>query len=129
MAQREVILITGANTGIGFQIVRALCSSDKAYDILLGGRSPTKVQEAIKSAMAEFPSSGSKLFQLQVDIEYDDAITHAFGEVQSKFGRVDALINNAGIQNFQLINGSLRKLIKNHGQQARRLTNSSLQDE
>nr|ANM86323.1 putative short-chain dehydrogenase/reductase [Cladonia uncialis subsp. uncialis]AUW31044.1 putative short-chain dehydrogenase/reductase [Cladonia uncialis subsp. uncialis] len=98
MAQREIILITGANTGIGFQIVRALCSSDKAYDILIGGRSPVKVQEAIKSATAEFPSSSSKLFPLQVDIEYDDAINRAFGEVQSKFGRVDALINNAGAQ-------------------------------
>ena len=112
MAQREIILITGANTGIGFQIVRALCSSDKAYDILIGGRSPVKVQEAIKSATAEFPSSSSKLFPLQVDIEYDDAINRAFGEVQSKFGRVDALINNAGIQSFRLINAPLRKLIR-----------------
>ena len=62
--------------------------------------------------MAEFPSSGSKLFPLQVDIEYDDAINRAFGEVQSKFGRVDALINNAGIQSVRLINGPLRKLIR-----------------
>ena len=97
MAQQEVILITGANTGIGFQIVRALCGSDRAYDIILGGRSLAKVQEAISSAVAEFPSSRSKLSPLQVDIEHDDSIKKAFDEVQSKFGRLDALVNNAGV--------------------------------
>lgn len=96
MAQREIILITGANTGIGFQIVRALCKSDKAYDIILGGRSIAKVEDAIKSAQAEFPSSHSRLSSVQVDIEYDDSIQKAFEEVQSKFGKIDALINNAG---------------------------------
>lgn len=97
MAQREVILITGANTGIGFQIVRALCGSDRAYDIILGSRSLAKVEEAISSAVAEFPSSRSILFPLQVDIEHDDSIKKAFDEVQSKFGRLDALVNNAGV--------------------------------
>ncbi|KAI4160834.1 MAG: hypothetical protein LQ342_005359 [Letrouitia transgressa] len=98
MAQQEIVLITGANTGIGFQIVRALYSSDQAYDIILGGRSLAKVQEAISSAAAEFPSSLSKLLPLQVDIEHDDSIQKAFEEVQSKWGRLDALVNNAGAQ-------------------------------
>ena len=97
MAQREVTLITGANTGIGFQIVRALCGSDRAYDIILAGRSLAKVQEAISSATAEIPSSRSRLFPVQVDIERDDSIKGAFEVVQSKFGRLDALINNAGV--------------------------------
>lgn len=103
MAQQEIVLITGANTGIGFQIVRALYSSDQAYDIILGGRSLAKVQEAISSAAAEFPSSLSKLLPLQVDIEHDDSIQKAFEEVQSKWGRLDALVNNAGIQSQSMI--------------------------
>lgn len=94
---REVILITGANTGIGFEVVRALCNSEKSYEIILAGRSLAKVQEAISSAVAEFPSSSSKLSSLQVDVEYDSSIKNAFDEVQSKFGRVDSLINNAGM--------------------------------
>ena len=97
MAQPEVILITGANTGIGFQIVKSLCASHKAYDIILGGRSLSKVDKAISSARAEFPSSRSKLSPLQVDIEHDDSIKKAFDQVQSKFGRLDALVNNAGM--------------------------------
>ncbi|KAK9368813.1 hypothetical protein V1509DRAFT_621525 [Lipomyces kononenkoae] len=94
----KIVLITGANTGIGFQIVRALCSSERAYDILVGGRSLSKAQDAINSIKEEFPSSSSKLFPIQVDIEQDHSIQHAFNEVQSKFGRLDALVNNAGAQ-------------------------------
>lgn len=96
MASR-VVLITGANTGIGFQIVRALCSSDEAYNIIVGGRSLSKAQDAISSAVNEFPSSRSKLFPIQVDIEQDDSIKNAFNEVQSQFGKLDALVNNAGM--------------------------------
>ncbi|KAG8883643.1 hypothetical protein FRB97_006132 [Tulasnella sp. 331] len=84
MAQQEVILITGGNTGLGFQIVRALCNSDKPYHIILGGRSLSKVQDAIRSVEGEFPSSVSKLFPLQVDIEHDDSIQNAFEEIQFK---------------------------------------------
>lgn len=91
-------MITGANTGIGFQIVRSLCNSDQAYDIIVGGRSLSKAEDAISSAVKEFPSSRSKLFPIQVDIEQDDSIKHAFNEVQSKFGKLDALVNNAGAQ-------------------------------
>ena len=96
MASRELILITGANTGLGFEIIKAIYGSNKAYDLILSGRSMSKVKEAIKSAEAEFPLSASKLFPLQVDIEKDDSIHAAFEEVEAKFGRVDALINNAG---------------------------------
>ena len=97
MDSNEVVLVTGANTGLGFQIVRALCSSSKGYDILLAGRSMDKAKQAVKSAEEEFPSSRSRLWPIQVDIEYDDSIQKAFEEVQTKFGRLDALVNNAGV--------------------------------
>jgi NAD(P)-dependent dehydrogenase (short-subunit alcohol dehydrogenase family) len=97
MNSQEVILVTGANTGLGYQIIRALYGSEKSYNILLAGRSLMKAQEAIKSIEKEFPSSHSKLHPIQVDIKDDDSIQKAFDEVQTKFGRLDALINNAGM--------------------------------
>ena len=97
MSSQEIILVTGANTGLGFQIIRALCSSDKPYHILLGGRSLPKVHEAIRAATREFPSTRSKLSPLQVDIEDDDSIQKAFEDIQSEFGGIDVLINNAGL--------------------------------
>lgn len=95
MAQ-EIVLVTGANTGLGFEIIKAFCSSDKSYNIILGGRSIEKVRKAVDTAKNEFLASHSTISSLQVDIEDDDSIQKAFEEVQSKFGRIDALINNAG---------------------------------
>lgn len=96
MAASKVVLITGANTGIGYQIVRGLCGSDKSYNIILAGRSIDKVQNALASAQQEFPSTSSQLYALQVDIEHDDSIMAALETVKSKFDRLDALVNNAG---------------------------------
>ncbi|RDA84974.1 hypothetical protein CP532_3897 [Ophiocordyceps camponoti-leonardi (nom. inval.)] len=96
MADRKVVLITGANTGLGYQMVRALCGSDKAYEILVGGRSMEKAKKAVEDAVAEFPSSKSRVSAIQVDVESDDSIQAAFDKVKSDHGRLDALVNNAG---------------------------------
>ncbi|KAL4864048.1 hypothetical protein BDV12DRAFT_189219 [Aspergillus spectabilis] len=93
-----IVLITGANTGIGFQVVRALSSSSKAYHILVGARSPAKADDAIKAIKEEFPDSSSTLEPVIVDIEQDDSIQYVFKQVSSTHGRLDILINNAGAQ-------------------------------
>lgn len=97
MHPQEVVLVTGANTGLGFQIIRALYGSNKEYSILLAGRSVIKAQQAVRSAEEEYPSSRSKLWPIQVDIEDDESIQRAFDDVKAKFGRLDVLVNNAGL--------------------------------
>ncbi|EDO04659.1 hypothetical protein SS1G_07142 [Sclerotinia sclerotiorum 1980 UF-70] len=96
--QREVILITGANTGLGFEIVKSIYASERAYDIILGGRSLAKIEDAIDCVTKEMKELNSKLYPLVVDIEHDDAIARAFEEVKEKFGKLDVLVNNAGAQ-------------------------------
>ena len=96
MDQKTIVLVTGANTGLGFEMVRALCSSDKAYEILVGGRSLVKAEEAANAVMKEFSSTGSTVWPMQIDIEDDESIQAIFDEVQTRFGRLDALVNNAG---------------------------------
>lgn len=96
MASSEILLITGANTGLGFETVRSLCQSSKAYTILLGGRSLEKARAAVESVRAEFPQSASTVQAIQIDIEDDDSISKAHEQVEQQHGRLDILINNAG---------------------------------
>jgi NAD(P)-dependent dehydrogenase (short-subunit alcohol dehydrogenase family) len=86
MSTKSTVLVTGANTGLGFEIVLALCGSEKSYEILLGGRSLEKAQAAVKRAQVEFPKSTSTLSAVQIDLEDDDSITRCFEEASSKFG-------------------------------------------
>lgn len=93
---RPVVLITGANTGLGFEIVKALCQSPKAYTVLLGGRDLAKAKAAAQEARSEFPNTPSTVTTLQVDIEDDDSILQAFERVSTEYGKLDVLVNNAG---------------------------------
>ncbi|EEA20584.1 hypothetical protein TMatcc_000574 [Talaromyces marneffei ATCC 18224] len=95
------VFITGANTGIGFQIVRALYGSSKeSYQILLGSRSLSNAHNAIEAVKSEFPSSPtSSLTPIQIDIEDDDSIAAAYNAISTQLdGKLDVLINNAGAQ-------------------------------
>ncbi|KFY21021.1 hypothetical protein V491_03229 [Pseudogymnoascus sp. VKM F-3775] len=96
MSSSPITLITGANTGIGFETIKALLGSPNTYTILLGGRSIQKAEDAVQLAKTQFPNSASSLSAIQVDIEDDASISKAFEEVSAKYGRLDVLINNAG---------------------------------
>ncbi|PYH48105.1 putative short chain dehydrogenase [Aspergillus saccharolyticus JOP 1030-1] len=91
-----IVLITGANTGIGFQIVRALSDSLQPYHILLGARSPNKARDAIQAIQQEFPTTQSTIAPVIIDIEDDTSIQNAYTEIATHHGRLDVLINNAG---------------------------------
>lgn len=96
MASQTIVFITGGNTGIGLEAVKALLGSDRQYHILLGGRSLTKAEAAVKNSTSEIQSK-STIEAIQIDVEDDASISRAFEEVSSKHPRIDVLINNAGL--------------------------------
>lgn len=96
MADKHIVLITGGNTGLGYETVKALYASETAYTILMGSRSVEKANDAIKLLQSEVPSSKTEVIPVQIDIEDDESIEKAFKEVESKYGKIDTLINNAG---------------------------------
>lgn len=95
-ATKSIVLITGANAGLGFEVVKTLLQSPKAYTILLSGRSLDKAQAAVQSARAEFSGSHSNLEAIQLDIESDQSIEKAYRDIANKYGHLDILLNNAG---------------------------------
>ena len=101
MAESSVVLITGGNTGIGFECVKALYASPQAHTILMGSRSLEKATEAISKLQTEIADSKSEVIPIQIDIEDDASIDAAVKEVESRYGRIDTLLNNAGKLSFE----------------------------
>lgn len=85
-----------ANTGLGYEVVKALYASDVPYELVIGTRSLSKGDEAIATLKTEVPSSSSTLSTLQVDLASDASLEAAIKTLAEKHGRIDALVNNAG---------------------------------
>ncbi len=97
MASLKVVLVTGGNNGIGFETVKALLQSNKAYHILMGSRSLDKAKRAIATLHKDCPETTNTVEAVQVDLTSDESIEAAFKQVKASPGRIDALINNAGM--------------------------------
>ncbi|KAK5311740.1 hypothetical protein LTR70_008599 [Exophiala xenobiotica] len=94
-SDKQIILITGGNAGLGLEAVRALAKTSTPYEIIVGCRTRSKGEDAIKQLQSEFQTS-STLSTLQIDLESDDSIEKAVQEITSKHGQLDVLINNGG---------------------------------
>ncbi|MEU1006901.1 SDR family oxidoreductase [Streptomyces sp. NPDC005890] len=88
----KVALVTGANRGMGREIARQLAG--KGVRTVLTGRDP----EATAGAATELRSAGLGVEPLVLDITRTDSIHAAAAEVESRFGHLDILVNNAAIR-------------------------------
>lgn len=85
-----------ANTGLGFEVVKALSGSDTSYEIILGCRTVSKGEDAIAALKKELPNSKSTFSVVQTDLSSDTSLEEAVQSIETKYGRIDVLINNAG---------------------------------
>jgi retinol dehydrogenase 12 len=90
---RKLALITGANTGIGFEAARGIAKA--GFDIVFGCRDKSRGQEAIATLTKEFPNA--KLDLLIVDLSDQKSIRTAAATFIAIYPNLDVLVNNAGI--------------------------------
>jgi len=91
MTDHPVALITGASSGIGLVTARTFLSRGVA--VVGIGRDPAKLDRAAE----ELSGSGAPFAPLALDLREDDAPARAVAEAVERFGRLDHLVNNAGI--------------------------------
>jgi len=90
--QTKVALVTGANKGIGLEIARDLCRA--GCTVLVGARNAERGQDAVR----QLAQSGlTDVHFIEIDVALQKTIAAAAQEIEKTWGRLDILINNAGI--------------------------------
>jgi NAD(P)-dependent dehydrogenase (short-subunit alcohol dehydrogenase family) len=90
MAERAAI-VTGASSGIGLAIARML--GEEGYGLTLAARRPEKLE----AAAGELRESGAELEVVPADVSDEEAIRSVVERHRDRFGRLDVLVNNAGV--------------------------------
>jgi NAD(P)-dependent dehydrogenase (short-subunit alcohol dehydrogenase family) len=84
-------LITGASSGIGLAIARAL--GQDGYGVTVSARRPEKLQEAAK----ELEADGIEILSIPANMAKEEDIEELVAQHKERFGRLDVLVNNAGV--------------------------------
>lgn len=93
----QVAIVTGSGRGIGLAIAKKLASSGASVVIT------DITQESTDSGAKEITDSGLKAFPLLCNVTDSNSIEKMTEEVMNKFGKIDILINNAGITKDTLL--------------------------
>ncbi|UJR20147.1 hypothetical protein I4U23_023279 [Adineta vaga] len=106
--EKHSILVTGANRGIGFVVVKKLLenSSSNNTTILLGSRDLKRGHDALIQL-----NSPSNVHVLQLDTSSHESIIHAIDEIKQNYGgHIDIVINNAAISTTEISVPTAREL-------------------
>jgi NAD(P)-dependent dehydrogenase (short-subunit alcohol dehydrogenase family) len=89
----RVAIVTGANSGIGYETARGLAQKD--VEVILACRSRQKADEAKARITNEYPPARLKSFRL--DVSRLREVREFAGQFREQYDRLDLLVNNAGI--------------------------------
>lgn len=90
---KKTVLITGASRGIGSEIARKLAENNE-YNIVINYNNSV---DAAKNLKSEFDKLNVDSLIIKADVSKYGEVDKMFSEIESVFGGVDILINNAGI--------------------------------
>jgi len=94
----KVILVTGASRGIGAEIAQQLASAGAKIIVNYAGG-----KEAAEKVVASIQDNGGNAIAIQADVSNAEAVKQLFDQAISHYGKIDVLVNNAGIMITKLI--------------------------
>ena len=97
----KVALVTGGNRGIGYELVKQLAL--KGFKVILASQDSEMAHEAAQ----KLKELNLDVSSVEIDVDDQESISHAATTVNEKYGRLDVLINNAGVyldKNEKLLN-------------------------
>lgn len=103
MYNKQVALVSGANKGIGLQIAKDLVA--KGFTVLVGSRHLENGKLAVNDI-------GEGAHALQLDVTDQHSITAAAEHIEQEYGRLDVLINNAGISHAGRSDGNFPESVQ-----------------
>jgi NAD(P)-dependent dehydrogenase (short-subunit alcohol dehydrogenase family) len=86
-----IAVVTGANRGIGLELVRQL--AQRGFTTVLGSRDADKGRAAAEGLAAD----GIQVEPRRLDVDDDDSVRELAAELEAEHGRLDVLVNNAAI--------------------------------
>jgi len=98
LLQDKIILVTGASRGIGRAIARAAATAGACVILNYHGR-----EAGIKSLINELKKLNKRALAVRADVSNSKDVKKMFSIIKKRFGRLDVLVNNAGIRRDSLL--------------------------
>ncbi len=89
----KVALVTGASSGLGVHFANILAA--EGVTVILAARRMEKLEDAVSKINDE----GGKAVAISMDVASKESVAAAFAQIKQDFGKLDILINNAGVAN------------------------------
>jgi 3-oxoacyl-[acyl-carrier protein] reductase len=91
----KVAVVTGASKGIGAGIAKALGAAGASVVVNYASD-----KQGAEKAVADIKAKGGKAVAVQGDVSKTEDVRHLFQETEKAFGKLDVLVNNAGVYKF-----------------------------
>jgi NAD(P)-dependent dehydrogenase (short-subunit alcohol dehydrogenase family) len=92
MNTKPVALVTGGSRGIGLGVAQHLAKA--GFDLVINGRRP---ESDVKDTISQLTAAGAAVLYCQADVSSREDHAKMLAAIHQRFGRLDALINNAGV--------------------------------
>jgi len=105
----QVAVVTGASKGIGAAISIALAAEGASVVV-----NYSSSKEGADRVVKEITAKGGKAIAVQADVSKPADVTRLFAETKKAYGKLNILVNNAGIYQFAPLEGVTEKLFHDH---------------